>query len=128
MYFHLSMFLKNVSKIWSSSPHHLVVDTLPNFHCLHQRWIPSINNNFHVIKQKTLIFNGIVHSSDSHQPIKQYSPLAKFIILLPPLTVMLFEKRWALFKMWDQPKMKLIHFVIKWIIFYQYFYFQYVTL
>ena len=26
-----------------------------------------------------------------------------------------------------QPKMKVIHFVIKWIMFYQYFYFQYVT-
>ena len=55
-------------------------------------------------------------------------PLAKFIIPLPPLTVMLLEKPWALFKVWDQPKMKLIHFVIKWIKFYQYFYFQYVTL
>ena len=55
-------------------------------------------------------------------------PLAKFTIPAPPLTVMLFEKPWALFKVGDQRKMKLIHFVIKWIVFYQYFYFQYVTL
>ena len=40
-------------------------------------------------------------------------PLAKFIIPHPPLTVMLFEKACVLFKAWDQPKMKLIHFVIK---------------
>ena len=40
-------------------------------------------------------------------------PLVKIIIPHPPLTVMLFEKPWALFKMRDQTKMKLIHFVIK---------------
>ena len=62
------------------------------------------------------------------KPYKIPLPLAKFIIPAPPLTVMLFEKPWALFKVGDQPRMKLIHFVIEWIMFYQYFYFQYVTL
>ena len=55
-------------------------------------------------------------------------PLAKFIIPPPALTVMLFEKPWAPFKVGDQAKIKLIHFVIKRMMFHQYFYFEYVTL
>ena len=51
--------------------------------------------------------------SDSHQPIKQSSPLTKLIIPPPPLKIMLFEKHWAFFKGGDQPEMKLIHFGIK---------------
>ena len=35
------------------------------------------------------------------------------IVPPPPLTIMLFKKSWALLKLWDEPKIKLIHFVIK---------------
>ena len=56
--------------------------------------------------------NGPKHSSDSHQPIKQYPPLTKFIISPSLLTGTLFRKPWALFKEGDQLKMKLIHFGI----------------
>ena len=57
--------------------------------------------------------NGPKHSSsDSHQPIKQYPPLTKFIIPPSLLTVTLFRKPWALFKGVGQLKMKLIHFGI----------------
>ena len=55
-------------------------------------------------------------SSDFHQLIKQSPPTHQSLSSPPSLTVMLFEKTLGAFERdggVDQPKMKLIHFVIK---------------
>ena len=58
---HLSMFLNNIFKKFDRPPpsgkNPSPVDPSPNFYCFHQRFVPPLNNNFHVISQKNFIFS-----------------------------------------------------------------------